>query len=128
MEKLRLAIKKYYKAHQVSKSINIIGLSLMDVPSTSIKPMKCVCNFLQPKTGWNKKVTATSSPEEQCFHCMNQLKEQFSDYTCDTRKILPPGPDNIQCKYCYWYCAKKYVSPNSRLQLTKKFIKKGNMK
>ena len=128
MEKLKMAIKKYYNAHQISKSINILVLALMEKPDYTIRPLKCICNFLEPHNGWNRKVTATAAPEDQCYHCMHQLKEAFSDYEANTQRILPPSPDNRQCQYCYWYCSKKYAGDGSQMQLTKKYTKRGNFK
>ena len=128
MNALNEIVEKYYLAHQISKSINILDLAKRDKPDSNIKPLKCICGFLEPSEGWDKNVSRTSSDGEKCYHCSKQLSEKFSDYVTLKKGISLPGPDNEQCKYCYWFCARKYISESDTVRLNKKFIKASKIK
>lgn len=125
---LNTLAQKYYEAHNISKTVNILDVAKMDAPDASIKPLKCISNFLEPVNGWPKNALNTTSEEAKCFYCSTALHELFSDYKAKINNILPPAADNKQCQYCYWFCCKKYVAESSQIKLAKKFVKVSKLK
>ena len=120
-------LKKYYNAHQISKSVNIIDIALSDYETAgNIIPLKCICNFLEPNDGWNRSVKNSTTDVEKCHYCMQQLSQAFPDYNAG-EQATTPSANNYQCKRCYFYCCKKYVNDGA-MRLNKKIIKIGKLK
>ena len=119
--------RKYYDAHQISKSVNILDVARLEYPNKNVIPIKCISSFLEPVEGWDRGVRNASTEIERCHYCMAQLKKNFPDYNVG-EKATEPMAKNIQCQNCYIYCCKKYMRGNGAMKLTKSMIKAGKLK
>lgn len=120
-------LKKYYDAHQISKSVNILDVARLECPNRYVIPIKCISSFLEPVDGWDRGVKSASTDIERCHYCMTHLSKLFPDYNIG-EKATEPMAKNIQCQNCYIFCCKKYMMGNGAMKLTRSMIKAGKLK
>lgn len=114
-------LESYHSAHQISKTVNILDIAEAEGIGRTVVPTQCICNYLEPHTGWNRNVKNTGADGEKCFHCLKQLASTFPDFPKDV-KVLEG------CKTCYLFACKKYTEREGGFRLTEKFIRKKKMK
>ena len=57
--------RKYYDAHQISKSVNILDVARLEYPNKNVIPIKCISSFLEPVEGWDRGVRNASTEIER---------------------------------------------------------------
>lgn len=121
MYKLERILEKYYTAHQISKTVNLLDIADPGFNTNKINITQCICNILEPKTGWDRYVLTTTSKNDKCYFCCQQFAQMYSDF---------PVFKNPQshCAECYKFLCAKYIEKNSKLKLTSKFIRKHQFK
>lgn len=107
--------EKYYALHQMSKTVNLLDIAMSGKVPDTMNITKCICTAMQPKEGWAKNVERTSSDDDRCYYCRLQLSEIYPDFL--------DGYQKKDCKHCYKFMAKKYVSSGD-VVLTKSYVRK----
>lgn len=100
-ESFNKLLQQYYAAHQISKHINLLDLASANVTSEDSTIRTCICQVLEPEQGWHKFIQRTTSKNDRCYMCQQQLAS-----------LYPHFEINSNCHYCYAFVCKKYLEGN----------------
>ena len=94
-------LERYYKANQLSRSMNMLDVLKPGADKSCIRPIKCVCDVFRPSDGWSRDIEKAGSDQSKCFYCKNEIKKLFPDYEGSSTILSTPMPEEPNCIYCY---------------------------
>lgn len=109
------AVEKFYKAHQLSKTVNLLKMYLynMNFTTDNLPGSKCVCKVFEIEgEPWDKKVL-TSCKSDMCFYTKKALKGHFGTLANDL-------DHNADCYKCYQFCKNRYFKHRGDIKLRTK--------
>ena len=118
MRTLKEILKEYYDANQLSKSINVLEIALVeDVTSDKLKPTKCICDYFVPTNGWGENVEKAFTEMEKCYYCRQRINSLNEEFEFDSKRSYIPSPLCYECRHCYMFVAREFIKPMSNFKL-----------
>lgn len=112
-DKLYNSLVKYYNAHQISKTKNLINiyLSEQDFPSGNANYPKCIWRYFRiNEVPWTKQVVNASNQQDACFFVKKAIFENFGDIAKDLS-------GNCDCEKCFNFCTNRYFRKSGGISL-----------
>lgn len=119
-EKLYKSLTKFYKAHQISKTKNLIDLYLgkQEYPQDNAYYPKCVWKHFDINgTPWPKQITGATSNSDTCFFVKKMVKDRFGS-------IADDFGNNCACCKCFKFFNDRYFMKSGDVSLASKKKKK----
>ena len=118
MRTLKEILKEYYDANQLSKSINVLEIALVeDIASDKLKLTKCICDYFVPTVGWGENVEKAFTETEQCYYCRQRINSINREFKFNSKQSYIPSPLCAECRHCYVFVAKEFIKPMSDFKL-----------
>ena len=118
MRTLKEILKEYYDANQLSKSINVLEIALVeDSFSDKLKPTRCICDYFVPVNGWGENVEKAFTETEKCYYCRQKINSMHKEFTFSSRESFIPSPFCNECRHCYMFVAREFIKPMSDFKL-----------
>ena len=112
-------LERYYKANQLSRSMNMLDVLKSGADKGSIRPTKCVCDVFSPNGGWSRDIEKAGSDQSRCFYCKNEIKKLFPDYEGSLNILSTPMPEEPNCIYCYRFMGSIFRTGEGMLVLSR---------
>ena len=118
MRTLKEILKEYYDANQLSKSINVLEIALVeDSFSDKLKPTRCICDYFVPVNGWGENVEKAFTETEKCYYCRQKINSMHKEFTFSSRESFIPSPLSSECRHCFMFVAREFTKPMSDFKL-----------
>lgn len=121
---LESILEEYYKANQLSKSMNVLDMIMPKSGYRHIRPTKCVCEVFMPKDGWGKDVEKAAVEQNRCFYCKREIKKLFPEFDGELNILSTPMPEEPNCVYCYKFMGSIFRTEDGSICLRKSAARK----
>lgn len=114
--KLYNSLIKYYNAHQISKTKNLIDIYLsgQEFPSGNANYPKCIWKYFKLEdVPWARQITNASNLQDACFFVKKTIFENFGG-------IARNLSGNCDCNKCFNFCTHRYFMKSGGISLVTK--------